>query len=1125
MSNTDDLAEQQPIEQDQASPIKTLTAKPLHRQFSMILTSLLFTVIMALALMFALFYQQSEQSRISHQGEFTSLSQQYEQLQALQKTEYLVEQLLFIENKINFVESHTELLAVNRELLQLESANEKIYQQWLNANESAREVIFNLQKSNQDNEKLKQSSIIQLQLMWFSITPIINEKIASQALLLQQLKVNNTSYKLRFSRSTVHALGMEELYELQQLKQLMAEVLSRFEQLTIHTSMDDFNLLRLDVENIIAKRDLFKVDAKNIAKADFRKEIDTFENIVANQWGALVMWQDYILIAQSYQLDLTIQYDQIKKILAEPAEKIVVNVPSALNDILNKVESDFKVRITQEGLTIGLLLSLAFTLFIFCYLLLRLRAQIKITSQESVAIICESFTAENIDSIQVNCSETQEIIQKAAAIAKPAPVSDEQETLQLRQQCQTHLQTINEQIQQIEANAQKHKQQQTQHNEKVALQTKNEFKRYKYLENEALSLLQFQQALLINDSKNNIANEVTPPAYSISLYQQIKQFQLASDACSEQSILTLTEVNLIEEMHAILINKQAEQEQYNNQLYFSYDEQILAQTTLDFRLFQQSINLLLDIIFFENKNVQLHLHLQLRDKNEGQQRVSFSARIKGNSLAVLPNLVSELVSAQETNVQQSSLVDVFYILFTKLYGQDISAQLIDEGFQLSFELPFAVSSSSQQEELQQNKLDNIKVMLLSNNEILASVLNRFIDEAPGEFEVLNSVDNIGQQLNKKYLKKYNATLCIVASDISQEHINVITDKINNLPDSLQAKLMLLQSANANLNESGFYSQAEQLLFKGAFLENIQQLLISEESTNQLFSPAQCQQNNYLASNLIVLVAVKSPQKYQNLQRLLHSLGLQVHVVSHADAQRELWKTGLYNILFTEFTESSLLHMASQPLVEIAVFSLTDDIPHCEDKYFDNWHIENLVEQPSLTDLSVLLTPWLKGVELPNEQEVLEDDLAENSIENMGEIICENTCVDDDIDESEIPELLAVMTGDNKEAVFEFSQYLDHQGSVELALFMLDDYSERNHQQLDILIDALKAKDFEKAKSAVVDLQLNAKILAATDLEQLCTQWSKLLNGNDIPSSLKEVNLLLKKTRSALNDIDNYAESI
>ena len=133
MSNTDDLAEQQPIEQDQASPIKTLTAKPLHRQFSMILTSLLFTVIMALALVFALFYQQSEQSRISHQGEFTSLSQQYEQLQALQKTDYLVDQLLFIENKINFVESHTELLAVNRELLQLESANEKIYQQWLNA--------------------------------------------------------------------------------------------------------------------------------------------------------------------------------------------------------------------------------------------------------------------------------------------------------------------------------------------------------------------------------------------------------------------------------------------------------------------------------------------------------------------------------------------------------------------------------------------------------------------------------------------------------------------------------------------------------------------------------------------------------------------------------------------------------------------------------------------------------------------------------------------------------------------------------------------------------------------------------------------------------------------------------
>jgi HPt (histidine-containing phosphotransfer) domain-containing protein len=125
----------------------------------------------------------------------------------------------------------------------------------------------------------------------------------------------------------------------------------------------------------------------------------------------------------------------------------------------------------------------------------------------------------------------------------------------------------------------------------------------------------------------------------------------------------------------------------------------------------------------------------------------------------------------------------------------------------------------------------------------------------------------------------------------------------------------------------------------------------------------------------------------------------------------------------------------------------------------------------------------------------------------------------------ITELVASLTEDNTEAVFDFSQYLHNQGSVELALFMLDDYTEDNHQHLDILIDAIKAKDLDRANNAIIDLQLNAKILAASDLAKLCTQWIKLLSGDDIPNSLKEVNILLKETRSALTAIDGYAESI
>jgi len=63
MSNIDDLAEQKPIEREGNRQTQPVTVKPLHRQFSTKLLTLLLTIIIALALIFTLFYQQNERSR------------------------------------------------------------------------------------------------------------------------------------------------------------------------------------------------------------------------------------------------------------------------------------------------------------------------------------------------------------------------------------------------------------------------------------------------------------------------------------------------------------------------------------------------------------------------------------------------------------------------------------------------------------------------------------------------------------------------------------------------------------------------------------------------------------------------------------------------------------------------------------------------------------------------------------------------------------------------------------------------------------------------------------------------------------------------------------------------------
>jgi hypothetical protein len=226
MSNTDDLAEQTTTEKEDIPPTQPIAA-------------LLLSIVVALVLIFALFYQQSERSRLLIDGELTPLQQQFKQLQVLQQAEYLVNELLFVDSGKNVIELQAELLAVNRQLLRLESTNTHLYQQWLNANKLTSDIVMRIHQGHVHNEQLKQSSIIQLQLMWFSVTPIINKKIAQQALLFKQLQTDHINDKLTFSRSNAYVSAIQQLHNLQQLKSLLAAVLTSFEQLTIHTSLED----------------------------------------------------------------------------------------------------------------------------------------------------------------------------------------------------------------------------------------------------------------------------------------------------------------------------------------------------------------------------------------------------------------------------------------------------------------------------------------------------------------------------------------------------------------------------------------------------------------------------------------------------------------------------------------------------------------------------------------------------------------------------------------------------------------------------------------------------------------------------------------------------------------------
>lgn len=1117
MSDIDEFADQTENDAAPTQQKEQTKLKPFYQQITIKLTVILSTVLIMVGLISVLFYQNSAQNSALVENQLVPLTQQLKHIKTLQKADELVSQLLIGANAENFVELHAELITLDRQLLQLNNSNEQLFQQWLNENKLAEDIVSRIQDSQARNEQLKQNSVVQLQLMLFSITPIIDKAVDRQELLHKQLQEGQANDKVTFSRANDYAKVVQQLNDLQQLKVLLMKTLASFELLTLHTPIASFELLRLNVEQIFAQNKELKSDKTLKILVDFNQQIDTFEKIVLTEQRALAKWQGYIRLAQDYQLNLKAQQQQISQLLLTPYKYEQSNRTSIIHDVLPR----FGLPLSNKQITLIIMFTISLSLLFFFYSLWRLREQVKISALQSVEIIKRSLQIQEGSFVVANCAETQEIMQQVQNIAKP--VHNEQEFQALSEQYQSNQQFIEQKEEELERLEKCNEQQRLDYKEQIADHLSSELQRYQFLTKTTLLLVQQQQSAIFNQKSLSESSNTKVSTPLASLYQQLIQFHLALEMKSEKSVLELNDINLVDEIHALLFNKQKEQQAHDNQLFISCDEQLIAQVKIDFRLFQQLINLLIDITLQNCKAGQLHLHVQLQDKRAGQQLVNFTVKVKDHTVDVLPSLLAQLIDSQSTTSAASPLIDIFNILFAKQHGDNLVAQLVDGGYLLSFELPLALAAPV--DSVDKIILENTKVMLLSNNVTLAEIIENNLRAVKGKFEKLVRIDSFQHQVNAKQLTRHKLDLLIVDSDMALTHLDIITEQIHRLPQSLQPKLMVLQTPKLSYERFGFYSQAEQVLCKSSFLHNVRELLASDKANNQLLPCDPFTKNQYIESKLPLLLAVHSPEQSQNLQRLLHWLGLRVQIVSHEAAQQTLWRTGQYSLLITEFAETALLEMTSKPLVDVAVFSLTDVIPQSENNsYFDKWHISKLGKENTLSELIDALAPWLKQAQLARATNIVN-----SNNENNGDALApQDARYFEKLEESEeftITEVASVFTENNSDAVFDFAQYLQYQGTVELALFMLDDYTQDNHLQLDALVDAIKAKNIEEAQLSISALALNAKILCAQELQSLCVKWSKLLNGSEIPSSLKKINVLLKDTRIALNEIDEYAEAI
>jgi len=260
---------------------------------------------------------------------------------------------------------------------------------------------------------------------------------------------------------------------------------------------------------------------------------------------------------------------------------------------------------------------------------------------------------------------------------------------------------------------------------------------------------------------------------------------------------------------------------------------------------------------------------------------------------------------------------------------------------------------------------------------------------------------------------------------------------------------------------------------------------------------------YISMPIEVLLAVKSPDKYQRLQQLLQSLGLQITFVTCERMLQKNWKSGRFAILMTElycqpFTTFMIDDKKLDQLALIrGVFSLESaiDISNKSADY-SHWIMGKLNAKSRVSELTVAMMPWIK--EQKNESvsatKVTRPHIAEPRVKDSSDS-------------------------------FNFERYIKHQGSAELAIFMLQEYTAENTLLVEQLYQEFMGNNATEIEITIQRLLVNSKILAAKNLSSLCQSWWKLLRTKAVDNSDERQIILFSKTKEAVLAISQYADSV
>jgi hypothetical protein len=658
------------------------TAVPFYQYFTVYLIAILLVVAAGLSSALLFLSQQSTSSQALITDHLVPLQTQFVQQTYLINTNNLIDKILNNDNTHEFITLQHELSLQSKKLSLLNTLQKSTYQQWFTNNNVASNLITRIESNHTKNAVLKNKALIQFDTLLDAI------KI--------QLNIPNTS--------------PDQVELLSKVENQLVSIVIMFKQLSLKTSLAAFEKMQDKINSMFVAdyaKQLANLQFDDQAMADIVRDFIRFEDLMLKH-GLLAKWQSHLTLMDNYQEQLVTQQQQFHNIL----DSISGRDQADSLEIIDYIATN-KQALSAMKLPLWIFILFALTLSGVTVLLWLIRCRIKSASQSASRFIDRVLHGDQVPlltnkkvrffHLQKDDFFSHESVQLAKKIQQ----------LKSSNYSEVEYLALTDENKILTKEIVKNKEKQEQLKLELELFELNESEKYKsqlLLEQQRYKTFQLaaiKQLVLLGNSaitttntcnENDLSRKVN---YLYSAHQQGLDLvrKLRQENCYRylktiDAVLTLSDVNIVSQIQAILLNLRHKLFLYQNRVSVSIDEKILTEVNLDAELFSEMFGVYIKLLLSQQTGRQLTLNLQLVDKNNGQQKVCFSGHVR--SEAKITELPQALQGLNDESTVHSELGDYFITLLQYQHGEDVSVKLTDEGYSFSFILPLAVAINQQE---------------------------------------------------------------------------------------------------------------------------------------------------------------------------------------------------------------------------------------------------------------------------------------------------------------------------------------------------------------------------------------------------------------------------------------------